>query len=273
MFRNDPSLEPGETALVAQRTMCGVGLRWTPGGDAEQYVSFVGVEHLALVDGAVYLRTADGGLHPHGMIGQDHIVVKPPAGQPLYVTPHTFVTGWASVEGDRELTVKLRLANEQVNDLVEQIAAQRVEIDDVRTQLAIQQDTVAMLLGPDETPLPDGVTTDGWSMTADGPLHPTQQEAIDAALANRDAVLGVTDLSRGPRPVGRPADEPGIIAHFPLSNFPLSNFDDDMAILTGTPAVATERTVSPAPSHQGDGSGSGPEVPQAAPTRTRKGAK
>lgn len=101
-FVNDPQFDDlspvgsGEPMLVAARTRCGEAFRWEPGGDAEALVSFVGAE-LVAVQGQVYRRYPDSSLVPFSALLSSLVVVKPPAGEVLWLTPAEFAQQFAQV--------------------------------------------------------------------------------------------------------------------------------------------------------------------------------
>lgn len=102
-FVNDPQfadLSPvgkGAAMLVAARTRCGEAFAWVPGGDADALVAFVGDE-LVAVAGVVYQRQGDGTLAPFdAMLKAPLVVVKPPAGEVIWLTSAEFKSQWAQV--------------------------------------------------------------------------------------------------------------------------------------------------------------------------------
>lgn len=104
-FVNDPKIEDlspvgaGQPMLVAARTLCGEAFRWEPGGDAEALVSFVGGQ-LVAVAGEVYRRQPDGALFPFAdELKFARVIVKPPAGEVIWLSPDAFTQGWAHVSG------------------------------------------------------------------------------------------------------------------------------------------------------------------------------
>ena len=103
-FINDPTLADlspvgsGAPVLVAPRTRSGEAFFWRPGGDAQALVDFIGPDHFVNVGGAVYERYPDGHLVPFEVV-KEMVVVRPPAGEPFFLTPHEFKTEFARVDG------------------------------------------------------------------------------------------------------------------------------------------------------------------------------
>ena len=101
MFRNDPVVDElprfgaGAPVLLAERTRCGEAFVWEPGADAQALVDFVG-ERFVLVAGEVYERWGDV-LRLVGWLKERRVVVKPPAGDVLFLSPGEVATQWASV--------------------------------------------------------------------------------------------------------------------------------------------------------------------------------
>lgn len=137
-FTCDPTLKPGDTVLAAYRTNAGPAYAWEPGGDADAYVAFVGLEHLAVVDGQVYSRLMDGSLHPHTHIKVAHIVVRPVAGQPTYLTPHEFTTQWAVLD----TAALIADADAKLTDAIERAEAFQAELAEARAAYQIDNGEV-----------------------------------------------------------------------------------------------------------------------------------
>lgn len=200
-FVCDPVLEPGETALVAVRTRAGRAFRWEPGGDADAYVAFVGAEFLAVVDGQVYSRSGPGQpLYPHDKIGEPHVVVRPVAGDPWYLSIHDFTTGWAAVvqgppaaldDALADANAKLADALERANRLAEDLAAARGERDALHAwvnapQPEYQLDNGEVLAVKDDAPVVPPTSETGESRqepgevmttTAPAPAEPSKSRA------------------------------------------------------------------------------------------------
>ena len=103
-FINDPTLADlapvgsGAPVLVAPRTRSGEAYFWRPGGDAQALVDFIGQHKFVSVAGEVYQRMFDGTLQPFD-VKQDLVVVRPPAGEPFFLTPDEFKQEFARVDG------------------------------------------------------------------------------------------------------------------------------------------------------------------------------
>lgn len=89
-----PVVGAGVGVDVGLRTQCGEALRWTPGGDAVALAAFLG---LVVVDGGVYERVPNGSLVPVAWLGAEWVLVKPPAGDWVRVSPVEFMRQWAVV--------------------------------------------------------------------------------------------------------------------------------------------------------------------------------
>ncbi len=137
-FTCDPTLKPGQTVLAAPRATAGPAYAWEPGGDPEAYVQFVGPEHLAVVDGQVYARMANGALVPHKQLTEPHVVIRPVGGNPIYLTGHAFTTEWATLDtaaiiadADAKLTDALARAEQFQAELAEAKVAYQIDNGEV----------------------------------------------------------------------------------------------------------------------------------------------
>lgn len=97
-FVCDPELTSGQIAQAAERVSVGDVYKWEPGGDAEAYVNFVGAQFLVLVGTDVYRRSHSGTLVPHNdQLAEPHIVFKPIAADPEFMSEHKFKTMFALI--------------------------------------------------------------------------------------------------------------------------------------------------------------------------------
>lgn len=137
----DPVLEPGGTCAAATRTKVGDAFRWEPGGDADAYVAFVGLNYLVNVGGEVYQRRGDGTLIPHTVIKSPHIAFRPVAGDPTFITLHDFTTGYARIDAgtpvapDPADAAALAAANVRIAQLTTTIATLEEQLDRYETDL------------------------------------------------------------------------------------------------------------------------------------------
>lgn len=186
-FTCDPTLKPGETVLAAYRTTAGPAYAWEPGGDADAYVKFVGPEHLAVVDGQVYARLMDGSLHPHLHIKDAHVVVRPVAGQPIYLTFHEFTTQWAVLD----TAALIAAADAKLADAIERAERFQQELIDAQLEHA---DQLAAAYQID-----NGVVI---AVENVGPVVPPPADASEAGAEGSSSTPAPAEPKRGP---GRPA--------------------------------------------------------------------
>lgn len=95
-YVNDPELAPGQTALAARRQTAGTAFAWAPGNEIDAFLAFVGTDHFAVVDGKLYKRQDDGMLAPFD-VTKPQIVLKPMAGDTVFLTPDEFKQGYTMV--------------------------------------------------------------------------------------------------------------------------------------------------------------------------------
>lgn len=97
-FVCDPVLKPGDKVLAGKRTVVGEAFAWQPGDNIDAFLEFVGDSFVA-VGGQVYLRQTDGSLSPFD-VARLLVIVKPPAGELLFLHPNEFQQHWASLVTD-----------------------------------------------------------------------------------------------------------------------------------------------------------------------------
>lgn len=95
-YVNDPELTPGQTALAAKRQTAGTAFAWAPGNEIDAFLAFVGTNQFAVVDGKLYKREGDGTLSPFD-VSKPQIVLKPMAGDTVFLTPDEFKQGYTMV--------------------------------------------------------------------------------------------------------------------------------------------------------------------------------
>lgn len=107
-FVNDPTaadLSPvgsSTPALVATRILCGEAFLWDPAtGDAGALAEFLG-EQVVAVGGKVYREAANGVLNPLRDTEARCVVVRPPAGDILFLPEDRFTTNWAIVHVEKQ---------------------------------------------------------------------------------------------------------------------------------------------------------------------------
>jgi hypothetical protein len=215
----DPMLEPGGTCFAGRRYQIGSAYMWSPGGDADAYVAFVGLNYLVNVAGDVYARQPDGTLTPHTAITSEHVVFRPVAGDPTFVSTHVFLTEYASISG-----VGSDGDSNELAGLLARLHDLQTRIDVLEGQVIEREQTIAALragvvmVGSDmSAPVPGSLE---W-LTSDDELHqnadpeaPTSSTGVGQVGESEGfhTSLSPTDPPRrGPgRPKGsknRPKDE------------------------------------------------------------------
>lgn len=107
-FVNDPkaeTLQPvggGGAALVATRVLCGEAFLWDPAsGDAAALAEFLG-EQVVAVGGKVYREGDSGALYPLRDTEARCVVVRPPAGDILFLPEDKFTANWAILHVEKQ---------------------------------------------------------------------------------------------------------------------------------------------------------------------------
>lgn len=101
LFVNDPKIEDvpavgSGVVLVSERTRAGEAVRWSPSGDAQALAVFLGPNFKSF-EGTVFCVSAQNVMTPVSWLGEDVVVVKPPAGEIFVVWPGSFTQEFAKV--------------------------------------------------------------------------------------------------------------------------------------------------------------------------------